>query len=655
MENDVFEIAGMITGVSQAGVNYLQPSDAFQSIFNGYINRQVLQSRKGVGFFAPRLTPISPVTPPVVITNFRVMGIYEHTLTGSSTGEKDLLAFDSNFLYKYNTGTGVFDQVPFGGAMAAGQPGEYAGFNITTKDQYISGVSYPFANNNSRFVFVSPGIAANARGSRIFFYDGTNVLDYTDTVDNPNYADPPQGALTAATYVLWFNERINFVIPIIAGTEYNQGVLYSGIRDSSGNGDKFNVSGSGLFQADTYQNITGISILGQILVTNFNRSAYTLEKTRDAFNPYFGRAVPGVLGTNAKFSAVSWDDVVRSIGKTGILGADGRQNLRVDNKIPNFTADEIDQVDFNLTYGGFDRITNQFLWAYKVSESDSETQNAVLACNYEEGSWSIYDQRFSVFGQTDIGLNLTWDDIDETSGNESWAMWDTTEEIWDNIGLGQAVQKTLAGDDLGFIYQLNQDYDDYSSSISAVSAGNTTALTVTATGILPGDLVTVSNVEGMTELNNFDPETNTQLNDPYVVTASTPTTVTLNVNSSQFTPYTPNTGTVSKIIQFEATTIPFNPYRSKGLKCYVSHIDFLIDTNGGSLRVDVYSDEQESPFIDNVLCQPTLTNQKTELISMSVNQEANFLTFVFKQSSPAVQVRATSIRIYCRPGALING
>jgi|SRR5712671_401184 len=635
---DIYEITGYQTGVSNAGVNYLQPTDTFQNITNGFIYRQVLQSRQGVGFFCPRLAGET-----------RIFGIFEHTLPDST---KELLAFDKNFLYKFNTATGVFDPIPFGGSMAA-----YVGFNISAKDLYISGTSYPFADNTARFVFCGEGITPNGAGSAIFFYDGTNVLDYTSVADNPDYAAPPGGALTSATYVLWFNERINFIIPVIAGIQYNQGTLYSGIRNAAGNGDKFNVAGSGLFQADTYQNITGASILGQIMVHNYDRMAYTMEKTRDAFNPYFGRAVPGVLGTNAKFSAVSWNDTVRSIGKTGLLGTDGRQNLRIDNKIPYFTSDEIDQVDFNLTYGGFDRLNNQFLWAYKASESDSDTQNRVLAGNYEENTWSFYDQRFSVFGQTDIGLNLTWDDIDETAGNEPWARWDTTEDIWDRIGLGASVQKTLAGDDLGFIYELNQDYDDYFTNISAVATGATTNLTVTATGILSGDLVTISNVEGMTELNNFDPETNEMSGDPYLVLSATPTSITIDVDSTEFSAYTPNTGTLSKIISFSAETIPFNPYRSQGRRVFVSQVEFLIETTGGSLKVDVYADQQTTPFKRDVLMQPDLElpQSNSQWLEMTVDQEANFITFVLKQQSPAVQLRLTNMRIHCMPGGLTSG
>jgi hypothetical protein len=634
---EVFEITGYQTGISKAGVNFLQPSDSFQNIINGFVYRQVLQSRQGAALFAPRLA-----------TGTRILGIFEHTKPDST---KELLAVDTQQLYKYNTATGVFDPVPFGGSMAA-----YPGFNNTTKDFYISGVSYPTATNTERFVFTGEGIQGDVStaGSSIFFYDGTFVKNFTSVVDNPNFAQYIGGTLTSASYVLWFNERLNFIIPLIGAVQFEQGILYSGIRTTSGNGDKFNVVGSGLLQADTYEVITGVSILGQVIVLNFNRSAWTLEKTTDAFNPYFIRKIPSVLGTNAKFSAVGWNDIVDSMGKTGILECDGRLSLRKDNKIPTFTEEDIDQISFNLTYGGFDRLNEQFLWAYKISESDSATQNSVLVRNYEEDSWSLFDQRFSVFGQTDLGINFTWDDIDE-SNDPSWAQWDTTEELWNRIGLGVAIQKTLAGDDLGFIYELNRDFDDNSVNISAIASGATTTLTIDESSYIAGDFVTVENVQGMIQINNYDPALPNLIYIPWTVLSATPTSIVINADSTLFDPYVLNTGRVSKLITFTAETIPFNPYRSQGRMVNISIIEFLIDVNGGNLKVSIFSDEEESPFIKDVILYPDQSSTKSrEWVALTVNSEANFFTIKMLQQSPAVQLRLTSMRIHARKGIMTN-
>jgi hypothetical protein len=186
---------------------------------------------------------------------------------------------------------------------------------------------------------------------------------------------------------------------------------------------------------------------------------------------------------------------------------------------------------------------------------------------------------------------------------------------------------------------------------------------VTACGVLAGDEIIVQNVDGMLNadnvsgINNYTPGSNSISFKPYVVLSATPTSIEINLDSTLLTAYSSG-GSIAKPINFYAETIPFNPYRSQGRRCYVSHLEFLIECNGGGLLVDVYADEDDSPFIKNVLCQPSLTTvsaKKSSWVNMTVDQEANFLTFVMKQSSPESQIRLTSMRIHCQPGGYTSG
>lgn len=613
---DVFEIVGYNTGVSQQGVNFLQPSDSFQIIENGYIYRQELKSRNGFVPFAPRLAG-----------QVRVMGIFENVLPDQTI---DCLAIDKKFLYKYNAGTNVFDQIPF---TSADPIDPILGFDITSNFDYVSGTSYFTKDGTQRFVFTGKGM------SDIYFYDGTGVKRFTNATDNPDYSQPPQGAFTRATHVNWFGERINFFVPIVDGIPYSQGVLYSGIRDSSGNGDKFDVPGSGILSCDTFEALYGAIIAGDFIIMLLQRSFWTLEKTRDVFNPYFTRKIPSVLGTQSSFSTVFWKDEVEAVGQTGIATSDGRQVLRTDTKIPYFTQDEIDPLDFDLIYGGFDRRNAQFLFSYREGGSTLEdTQNKVLVHNYEERTWSVNDERFSVFGQTDVGQDLVLNDIDETR-NPSWGMMNTTEEIWNRLGIGKSVQKTLAGDDLGFIYELNEGYDDYFISITGITQAAQAVVTVVDSPLQIGDKIFFDSVEGMTEINGLTGN---------VVSASV-TSITVDIDSTDFTTYSTG-GNVQKIISFYAKTIPFNPYRSQGRRVYVSHVEFLLNTNNGNLLVDTFADEEETPFKKDCLIQPSGIQKARQYITMVVDQESEFIEFALKQESPSAQVIVSYMRIHASPG-----
>ena len=623
---DVYEVTGFRTGKDDGGVNFLDPSDAFQVLRDGFIYRQVLQSRLGFTQFGDRLSDGS-----------RVMGIFENVLPDST---KELLVFSKKFLYVYNGGTNAFDQVAFTSAIAI------TDFGITNNEDYISGTTYLTKSGTKRFVFTGKGMNTNGGSGAIYYYEsvvgGVKLL----TVDDADFQQPAAsiGNILRATTVAWFGERLNFFVPQTSVATYNQGILYSGIRDASGNGDKFNVAGSGMIQCDTYELMKSALVLGDIMVMNFQRSSWTLKKTRDAFNPYFVQKIPSVLGTDAGFSAVQWAYEIKSAGKTGMITTDGRQNLRFDDKIPYSTSDDFDQGEFELTYGGYDRINEQFLFSYRSNTSnlDTTTQDKVLVYNYKENTWAVNDQRFSVFGQSDLGQDLTWNDIYEAN-NPSWARMDETEEVWNKIGITASTQKTLAGDNLGFIYQINTDYDDYFVGVSGITQAANAVITVDASAFQVGDKIKFANVVGMTEINDIIG----------IVTVASTTSLTTNIDTAAFTAYDSG-GSISKVIDFYAQMAPFNPYRSQGYRCYVSNIEILLNTHGGDCYVDVYEDEEESPFKTVLIESSNNTTKQREWTNIIVNQESNFLTFVMRNESVSTQTIITSIRIHCKRGALTS-
>ncbi len=646
----VYEITGNRTGIARDGVNFLEPADSYQNMYNGFIYRQILQSRFGFTQFSLRR-----VSDDIAIDNTRIMGIFENVLTGGVGGVDNItetLVISQKFLYKYDDTANVFDRIPMAGSV----PG--TGFAISNNYDYVSGTTYPSKTGANRFVFTGRGMADT------YYYDGTNVKSFT--LDNPDYAPPLAGnppvaaTLTNAWYIVWFGQRLNLFNPTINASSNPQLVVFSGIRNAAGNGDKFNVPGAGNLPADTFEYISGISILGNVIIANFSQSNWRLETTNDAFNPYNWRRIPSVVGTDAPFSFESWNAEVRSMGKTGIIKTDNRQSLRIDNKIPYFTADEIDPTEFELTYGGFDPIRGQFVFSYLDSGSaGDDTQNRVLVNNYEEDTWAINEERFSVFGNSKNGVNVAMGLIDETI-NRSWGRMDTTEENFSQLGVGNLTNKTLAGDDEGFVYELNKDYDDYFATISGITNATQAILTVSDSAFKAGDLVAISNVAGMVNnngqsINNSDPSNPLQVISTYTVVDATNTTITINLNTTDFTTYDSG-GTISKAIEFYAETIPFNPFREQGRMCRISHVEFLLDTNSGYLQVDVYQDEEEGPFKKDILIQPDFpTTKRREWITMSVDNEANFMTFVLKQTSVSNQVRQTSMRIHCEPGALTSG
>lgn len=559
----------------------------------------------------------------------RVMGIFEHFQPANTT---EMLVCDTKYFYKFDPSTNTLPQVTFNSAAAI------TDFGISNNEDYVSGTTYPTASGGERFVFTGKGM------SDIFFYDGTNVLRFTNGTDNTNYQAPAAGALTKAFHVFWFGERLVLLAPTINAVFYPQGILYSAIRNSSGNGDKFNTAGSGLLQADTNEWITAARILGNELIIFFTRSVWRLRKTTDAFNPFIIEKIPSVLGTDAPFSMAGWDDEIEVLGRTGIVSTDSRKADRVDNKIPFFTRDDVDPNDIQLTYGGFNRDEANIYFSYRSNESSlADTQDKVLAHNYEERTFSVYDLRFSCFCQSYVGVALAWNQIDENI-KASWARWDTTEDIWNKIGIGSERQKTLAGDDLGFIYEIDVDFDDYLVPVYGITQASNAVVNTAYNAFQVGDEVIFEDLGGMTELDfsNYD-------NISTITAVASTGQFTVDTDTSTFTAFT-NGGVVSKVINFEAETIPFNPWREEGKRCFISHIDFLLDANGGFLRVDIFENGDETPWKENVLVQPSNpSRQNREWVRIQINNTADFHVIKVKQKTAKVQMRHQSMRIYARP------
>ena len=354
---------------------------------------------------------------------------------------------------------------------------------------------------------------------------------------------------------------------------------------------------------------------------------------------------------------------MRSIGRDGIISTDLRQTSRIDDKIPDFTADEIDPIEFAQTYGGFNRLNSQFMWSYvSTSKGDGTQQNRVLVNNYEENTWSIYDARFSVFGASENGQVIIWNEISNLNSPErpEWVSWNTTEDIWNKIGILDETIKTLAGDDDGLVYILDRDNDDYTEAITGITQASPAVVSVASHCFEVGDEVVVSGVVGLvnengdSQINNFDPANPTSDFIPYTVTAVAATTITINANTTGTTTGWTSGGLISSLIDFSAKTIPFNPYRVKGRKVYISHIDFLIDTNGGFLTVDLFADEESSPFKNGIVALSDTIAKRRQWVTISVNNESEFLSMEMRQKSPSLNLKITSIRIHASQGGMTS-
>jgi len=71
--------------------------------------------------------------------------------------------------------------------------------------------------------------------------------------------------------------------------------------------------------------------------------------------------------------------------------------------------------------------------------------------------------------------------------------------------------------------------------------------------------------------------------------------------------------------------------------------------------MDLYADEEETPFKPGVIASTVTSTKRRQWITISVNNESEFLTMRLRQKTPALNLKITSIRIHASPGGLTSG
>lgn len=561
-----------------------------------------------------------------------VMGIFEWINTSNT---KKLIAFDTDYGYTYDTSQNRFEKIPFNaGAGITAFTGNNAAF--------FSGTTYPFKDNTDRFVFTN-------NTNVLFRYNGTDLYEFSTSAD---YVAPAAGALNKVFKVHYYGGRLVCLRPTIGTTLEPQMALWTGIRDSGGAGDDFAGTGSGFERASTSQWIMDSVQTQNDLFVFFQRSIWKLEITTDVFSPFRWVHVTDLEGIDATFSAVNYLGTNEAIGKTGILGTDGRNASRIDNKIPYFTRDEIDHQLFDYIYSGYNRGDSQFWFTFPLAEENAGVSNKILAQNYEEITWSVYDIPMSVLGRTTVGQEFAWNQISEAI-NEDWARWDETTDRWNQIGVEAEEEKLLGGDHRGFIYIMNRGITDKPCVIRGASKASECVLTLNYHNFLVGDTVVVSDVEGMTELNSDLDNLETYYTVTDIGSSGSEDQVTISVDSTDFTTYTQG-GLISKVIEFSAETVELNPIRKDGMRLAVEIYRFLLTSGDTAVNVDLYDDSYSFPYKSDISIATDVSEQDKVWKIVSANANAYFHRLKFKQNLVKDQCKINILQIKASPGGEIG-
>ena len=258
----------------------------------------------------------------------------------------------------------------------------------------------------------------------------------------------------------------------------------------------------GYIDAPTNESIVSAAFVKDSLIVFFERSTWQLRYSGSEILPFYWERINEELGAESTFSPIQFDKGIIAVGDKGVITSNTIGVERIDQKIP----DEVfnihnDNEGVKRVHGIRDFYKKMVYWTFPNDDADAIFPDKVLAFNYDEGSFSLYNNSFTCFGTMQFAIDYTW----ATLPYASWEDW--------NIPWGSPVGQSyfpeiVAGNQRGFVLNLSTGKVENSISMdlnATIPLPNTISNTsppvcqVSNHNLHTGQFVKITNTTGFAE------------------------------------------------------------------------------------------------------------------------------------------------------------
>lgn len=558
-----------------------------------------------------------------------VMGVMSFYPTNNV---RQLIVADTRNINRYNPATDRLEDI----SSAA----VYAG----TKVDFWSWVNYASATFVPRLLF-SNGVV----GDRIQQYDGTTVSNYAPTFT--------PGTLNARQL---FNVRDRLVLfqTIENGVLFPRRIRISG---TGANCDVFDNTAPGAGFIDIPDNtwFFGAAFNRDDVLFFTEAATWMMKYTGNDVTPFILEKIDGSRGSAAAFSVISYLNRTLAASPRGLILSDGYQVERMDNNIPDFSFNNIDNNNFLECFSGFiDEDRDVYLifpsnGVVKPPLVPTGSSDRILVINFEEDNFAIYRIPLSCMGNFQTSIVILWSDLTAANGFPNWDSLSESYSNWNAFPYSKGTPIAIGGGHKGEIWRLNDvESEDNPLRIRAMTVINADTVRVTTdwNNYNIGDNIVFEAVGGMTEINDKQAAIKAIQTDYNVFD--------VDIQTIGFSAYTSG-GIASKTVPFEVLTKKLNPWVEQDKKVRCGWIYFYV-----SVANTILTDENDVPvpaFLDidvitndtDVNSSPTFqyrvdcSNLAGEIgskqwVKIWINQTSKFLQFRMKnnQAGAKIQVHA---------------
>jgi hypothetical protein len=438
--------------------------------------------------------------------------------------------------------------------------------------------------------------------------DGTGTVNYlTGAISvtfNANVAGASAITITykqlntpikTALHIFQFKDRlvVEYTIEGVSDTQFGHRIRISG---TGAFGDVFtqDAIGAGVIDipADTF--ISSSDFNRDDLLIFLKQETWVMKYTQNDVVPFVLDRLDGSRGSEAPYGTITYLNRTNALSPLGLIITDWYSVERADDKIPDYSFNEIDSDNFNLCFAGsVDKDRDHYLIHPSMGETKSDR---ILITNYEEDNYSIYRIPLSCMGNYIVSFDVTWNDL------TIYQTWDEMASVygnWNAFAFSKGAPISIGGGHEGQIVRLNDiETEDYPVLIRNITVVDSETIQVTTDfqNFEVGDFIALEAISGMVEANNKQYELITVVS-PYVMNLK----VAAGVDATAFSAYI-NNGVASKCIVFDCKTKKFNPFANADKKVSCGWLYFYVSTAGTDLTVNELIEDasQADPCVLNV-------------------------------------------------------
>lgn len=286
------------------------------------------------------------------------------------------------------------------------------------------------------------------------YYDGTSIK-YLDTRVDTSTTQVAPFYISKVLHFVVYNNRLIMLSMYVDNVPQLSMTRWSKIFEP------LNWTEQEFLSAPTSDPICLFFLIGANLVVRFSASERCLTYTADAFSPFRWDPTNLMWRCDSNYGGINYDKWGSSVGLAAIVGSDGVNVTRVDEIIPDITnnarIDEqqpfpaIDQESIGQCYGQrFDTYKEGWLCYKKYSDEDGvdgvQASDTVLAFNYLDSTYAVYEFPFSVLGTGKSVNSNVWEN--------TFTAWKNAKFTWSSFSQTKNSLTELGGDQFGKVYQI---------------------------------------------------------------------------------------------------------------------------------------------------------------------------------------------------------